>query len=184
MNHREDPWEPLEGYRPNRDCPMPLGDDKPQDEDEPLSFQTMRRIELIARLHHMAFSTRLQEGLPPAQAGALKIIAKTPGLSQRALADALHIQRATATVMLQKMEKAGFIERRPDPEDQRISRIYPTEAAKVLDAENHKNFLAYFARAFDNFSDQELRQMFSSLEKLRDNLRGFLDDTEYPEHKE
>lgn len=175
MKHREDDWEPLPHFDPGRH-PDAL-DDARQETDEPLSFQTVRRIELIARLHHMAFATNLQiGGLPPAQAGALKTVVNNPGLSQRELADKLHIQRATATVMLQKMERAGFIDRIPDPVDQRISRIYPTEAAKVLDAENHQAFLAYFAKCFENFSEEEIETLFCTLEKLRDNIRGILRD--------
>jgi DNA-binding MarR family transcriptional regulator len=38
-----------------------------------------------------------------------------------------------ATKMLQRMERAGLIERRPDPEDARVSRVYLTERGRALE---------------------------------------------------
>lgn len=123
----------------------------------------------------MAFRSVLQEdGLPPAQASALRIIIHTPGMSQRELADRLHIQRATVTVMLQKMERAGYVDRRPDPMDQRISRIYPTEAAVQLDEEDRRAVDGYFGRVFQDFTSQELQQMDEMLSRLGRNIRGII----------
>ena len=171
---KRDEWEPRE--------PLPM-DDEPQ-ADEPQSFLAMRRIELAGRLHHMAFRSVLQaSGLPPAQAGALKTIVKNPGLSQRELGDHLHIQRATCTVMLQKMEKAGYIRREPDPFDQRISRIYPTEAAEALDENNEKAFNDYFDRCFSGFSQEEFDALQAALVKLNTTLRDMTKDIPEPPDK-
>ena len=35
--------------------------------------------------------------------------------------------------MLQRMERAGLIERRPDPEDARVSLVYLTERGRALE---------------------------------------------------
>jgi DNA-binding MarR family transcriptional regulator len=167
------------GPRPPEDRP-PIS----AEEDSP-EFAAIRQIELLARLHHMAFRSLFQEGgLPPAQAGAMKIIIRTPGMSQRELADKLHIQRATATVMLQKMEKAGYIDRRPDQDDQRISRIYPTSTALTEDAENLKNVSAYFSRCFRNIPQQDFDTMVSTLAQVGKNLREILDENPEPIGKE
>jgi DNA-binding MarR family transcriptional regulator len=166
--------------------PHPPGDQPPiaADEDSP-EFAAIRHIELLARLHHMAFRSLFREdGLPPAQAGAMRVIIRTPGMSQRELADKLHIQRATATVMLQKMEKAGYIDRRPDQDDQRISRIYPTATAITADAENRKNVSAYFSRCFQNIPQQDFDTMVFTLEQVGSNLREILDENPEPIGKE
>ena len=154
-------------------------------EDEPTAFRLMRRIEYTGRIHHMAFRSVLQEGgLPPAQASALRIIIRTPGMSQRELADRLHIQRATVTVMLQKMERSGYVDRRPDPMDQRISRIYPTPAAVALDEEDRRAVDGYFSRVFQNFSPEELQHMDALLSRLGQNIRGILEDRPESPRKE
>lgn len=43
------------------------------------------------------------------------------------------VEPPTATKMLQRMEHAGLIERRPDPEDARVSRVYLTEQGRALE---------------------------------------------------
>lgn len=165
MKHREEIWEPEHGL-PQGPCdPMPK--EVETYEGEPDSFLAMRRIEYVGRVHHMAFKSRLQDiGIPPAQMGALRTITKFPGMSQRELADQLHIQRATATVMLQKMEKAGLIRRENDKEDQRISRIYPSDYALSVDEENRKSVEAYFDQCFQGISQEEVTLLLDILSRL------------------
>ena len=180
MKRREAIWD---DKLPAPDHGPPFGEEG-REEDSP-EFAAIRRIELLGRLHHMAFRAVLPEnGLPPAQAGALRVIIRHPGLSQRELADKLHIQRATATVMLQKMEKCGYIDRRPDLDDQRISRIYPTETALADEAENHKKISAYFARCFSGVDESEFDVMRGCLGKLEENLRSILHESPDPADKE
>lgn len=185
MKRPEEDWErePLfDGPGPHPKAPD--FEEEPRADDPP-EFAAIRRIEILSRLHHMAFRALLQEeGLPPAQAGAMRVVIREPGMSQRELADKLHIQRATATVMLQKMEKAGYIDRRPDQVDQRISRIYPTEQAKAMDAENQKAVDAYFARCFAGVTQREFDAMETAMGKLGANLREILSKTPNPIRKE
>lgn len=184
MLHREDGWAPEFAAPRCPDEPIP----DPEEEgfsDEPKTFRFLRYVEYIGRIHHMAFRTVLQESnLPPAQMSAMKFIIRTPGMSQRELADALHIQRATVTVMLQKMEKAGFIDRRPDQEDQRVSRIYPTQMAIIQEAENKKAVDDYFAACFRDFQPEEFEELDHVLKKLGENIRRVLAERPEPVDKE
>lgn len=175
MKHREDEWAPLPEFEKDQAPRDPIS--TPEAMEEPESFTALRRIEYIGRIHHMAFGTVLEQGkLPPAQVGALKVIIRSPGMSQRELADALHIQRATVTVMLQKMEKAGYIDRRPDQVDQRVSRIYPTEIALEFDQENKKAVDAYFDRCFQGFKPEDYDMLEQILTRLGGNIRAILED--------
>ena len=185
MKRPEDKWEQdLRFEGPPESRPPFSEEEAPAEEDSP-GFAVIRRIELLGRLHHMAFRTLLREdGLSPAQVGAMKDIIRTPGLSQRELADKLHIQRATATVMLQKMEKSGYIDRRPDQDDQRISRIYPTEMAITVDGENQKNVAAYFSRCTAEIIQQDYNVMLECLGRMERNLREILAENPEPLGKE
>ena len=49
------------------------------------------------------------------------------GLMQSQLVERMCVQPPTVSKMLDRMEKAGLVERRPDSEDSRISRVYLTE---------------------------------------------------------
>lgn len=55
------------------------------------------------------------------------------GISQSQLAACMEVEPPTATKMLQRMERAGLIERRPDPEDARVSLVYLTERGRTLE---------------------------------------------------
>ena len=77
-------------------------------------------------------------GIPPAQMFCLREVAHNAGITQRDLAEKLNVSRPTLTVMLQKMEKAGLIERRADETDQRFTRISPRErTARSVHDEMH-----------------------------------------------
>jgi DNA-binding MarR family transcriptional regulator len=55
------------------------------------------------------------------------------GLPQSQLAACMGVEPPTATKMLQRMEHAGLIERRPDVKDARISRVYLTGRGRALE---------------------------------------------------
>src|SRR5262249_61210840 len=55
------------------------------------------------------------------------------GIPQSQLAACMGVEPPTATKMLQRMEHAGLVERRPDPEDARVSRVYLTERGRMLE---------------------------------------------------
>ena len=55
------------------------------------------------------------------------------GIPQSQLATCMEVESPTVTKMLQRMEHAGLIERRPDPEDARVSRVYLTERGRALE---------------------------------------------------
>ena len=89
----------------------------------------------VAAHRQLMFTVFAQEGAHPAQAFCLKILAQRDGISQRELAGALHLSSPTVTAMLQRMEKGGTIERRPDPADGRITRVYLTAAGRERERE-------------------------------------------------
>ena len=54
------------------------------------------------------------------------------GLSLSEMAELVHVQPATASRMLDRMEAAGLVERRQDIEDGRVSRIFLTRVGRNL----------------------------------------------------
>jgi DNA-binding MarR family transcriptional regulator len=55
------------------------------------------------------------------------------GIPQSQLAACMEVEPPTATKMLQRMERTGLIERKPDPEDARVSRVFLTERGRALE---------------------------------------------------
>lgn len=54
------------------------------------------------------------------------------GITLSEMAEGLCVQQATITRMLGRIESAGLVTRRKDPDDQRVSRIYLTETGRAL----------------------------------------------------
>ena len=106
---------------------MSVSPEQPQD---PTLGQLLAQV---CRLAGKRRRLRLEKiGLHHAQGMVLFHLWKEDGLSQRDLAEALHITPPTASNTLQRMERDGWIERRRDDADQRIVRVYLTEKARDL----------------------------------------------------
>src|SRR5216110_2601839 len=90
-------------------------------------------IARVALLHRTRVSEYLAEhNLYVGQEMLLKCLWNQDGLSQKEIADSMGIQAATATRMVIRMEQSGFVERRTDPDDQRVSNVYLTERGRSL----------------------------------------------------
>lgn len=83
-------------------------------------------------------------GLTASQFLTLEVLWKENGLKFKELAECLSIEGPTFTGALDRLEQAGYVERRDDPDDRRSLRIWVTprgqeikptafEAARVLD---------------------------------------------------
>jgi len=86
------------------------------------------------RLHKQLMLTTLAgRGTHPGQVFCLHVLAGHDGISQRDLAAALRLAPPTVSKMLQAMQKAGAVERRPDDADQRLTRVFLTAAGRELE---------------------------------------------------
>jgi DNA-binding MarR family transcriptional regulator len=106
----------------------------------------------------------------------LRALWKQEGLTHSELAASLHVQPATMTKMVQRMEKAGFVERKSDPDDQRVSRVYLTDAGRAVEAEVKQVWRTLENETFDGFTMEErvlLRRFFL---QVRENLIKVTED--------
>src|SRR5665213_4067837 len=71
-------------------------------------------------------------GLSRAQCQVLFRLAVSEGMNQARLADMLEIEPISLARLIDRMEQAGWVERRPDPTDRRAWKLYMTEKAKPL----------------------------------------------------
>ena len=90
----------------------------------------------VARLIRTIFDRRVRDiGLTRAQWLVLTRVYRRPGVSQTELAEMLEIDRASAGRMIDRMEKNGWVERRPDRADRRINRLHLTDEARRVHTE-------------------------------------------------
>ena len=87
----------------------------------------------VMKLHRKLAETGLNEfGLHVGQELVLLWLNEQDGMTQSELADALSIEAATVTKVLQRMEAAGLVERRQDSDDARVSRVYLMPKSREL----------------------------------------------------
>jgi DNA-binding MarR family transcriptional regulator len=142
---------------------------------DPQSYAAFRSLKRVMTLYRqLAFTVFEGAGVHPGQAACLFIVASKPGLSQRELADRLYVSPPTVTTMLQKMERAGFIERRPDSADQRLMRIWPTDKGSKAARALGEVFADHMKTMFDGFTDEELAQFAQLMERLGSNVAQWL----------
>jgi DNA-binding MarR family transcriptional regulator len=125
----------------------------------------------ICRLKHARVQSLLESlGLYRGQPPVLRALWGREGLTQTEIARHLQVQPATMTKMLKRMEKAGFVERRPDPEDQRVSRVYLTEAGRTVRADVQQVWRTLEEEAFAGFTPEEQALLRRFFLQIRDNL--------------
>ena len=111
-------------------------------------------------------------GLYQGQPAVLRVLWEQDGLTQSELAESLHRSPSTITNMVKRMEKAGFVQRRPDPKDERISRVYLTDAGDSIKAAVNGVWRTFEEQAFAGFSEEESTVFRDFLLRLCRNIEG------------
>lgn len=119
-----------------------------------------------ARAHALLEAIGLYRGQPP----VLRALWEQEGLTHTALAERLHVTPATITRMLQRMEKAGFVLRKPDAGDQRVSRVYLTEAGRTIRSQVQAVWHTMERETFAGFTPDERTVLRRFLLQVRENL--------------
>lgn len=91
-------------------------------------------------------------------------------MSQSELAEQMKVTSATITRMVQRMEKAGLIERRLDDRDQRITRVYLQDSGRKILRQVEKVWHQLEFETFMGFTDQERDDIRQYLLRMRENL--------------
>jgi MarR family transcriptional regulator, transcriptional regulator for hemolysin len=125
----------------------------------------------VARLLRRSFDRRLESlGLTQAQWRALVNIARTEGLSQTALAECLEIQPITVGRLIDRMESAGWVERRSHPADRRAVQLYLTPKSQPIIEEIHSRANDMMAECVMGMSSASQKQLFEQLQRIKQNL--------------
>src|ERR1700749_397765 len=89
----------------------------------------------VARLMRKRFEQRARAaalGLTRGQAAVLANLARQEGINQVSLSKTLDLEPIPRAGLLDRLQAAALIERRPDPKDRRAHLLYLTEAAYPL----------------------------------------------------
>jgi DNA-binding MarR family transcriptional regulator len=109
-------------------------------------------------------------GLSRAQWAVLSRIARSEGLRQVDLAGEMEMEPISVGRLIDKLEAAGLVERRPDPADRRAYRLYLLPAGVPVLEEVRTIALGVIAPALGHLSESEIEALAATLSEVRDNL--------------
>lgn len=127
----------------------------------------------VFRLFSRAWNRRLKDvrgDITPPQSQILGALKVSDGLTQTELADEAEMEKAPLGRHLDRMEQMGLIERRPDPTDRRVRRVYYSANAEALEPEMWRAAFDMFEVALGDLTVKERRTLLSLLGRLKQNL--------------
>ncbi len=140
------------------------------DERPSLKEELLEMLHRSAHLLHRSGPHLRRRGhrppMPPAQDRLLRLLLTTGPLTQRDLAELLNVRSASLSELLGKLEKPGWIRRRPHETDKRTIDIDLTEEGEQMLRSIGNERAAMADEVFGNLTEEELRQLQGLLGKL------------------
>lgn len=124
-----------------------------------------------SRLARRAFDERVRaEGVTGPQARLLLMLERTPGENQGHYADQLDVEPITLCRMVDRLEDAGLVERRPDPDDRRARRLHLTAKSRGKLTRVRERLEQMVEDMLSGLSAAEREEFIRMLTVLRANL--------------
>jgi len=125
----------------------------------------------IARLLRKRYEQRARPfGLTRAQWQILAHLQRHEGINQSGLAEIIEIEPVTVGRLVDRMEEAGWVERRADPGDRRAHRLFLTERARPMLERCRTLAEELRGEAFSGLNDGERETLTALLVHIRSNL--------------
>lgn len=125
----------------------------------------------VSRLLRKRFDERARLiGVTRQQWRTLSVLKRHEGSNQGMLAELLEVEPITLGRMIDRLEEAGWVERRRDPGDRRVWRIHLTDAAQPILLQLKTIADALFVDAAEGISSDDQTKLHALLEQLRSNL--------------
>jgi len=141
-----------------------------------LSSRVFRAFMRTLRLHRQLMMRMMAEhGAHPGQAMCLHLLEANDGITQRDLAEALHLARPTVSRMLRGMEAAGLVDRSPDARDQRLTHVHLTPAGRDLATELRSVAAAHVNETIGSLPEHDRAELARLLEDLGTSMARAID---------
>ena len=125
----------------------------------------------VSRLLRKRFDRRARTiGLTRAQWSVMAHLSRNEGINQSALADILEIEPITLVHQLDRLEAAGWIERRLDANDRRVRLLYLTALGRQILGKMQALGMETKAEAVSGLTTAEQDALIDTLMKIKANL--------------
>lgn len=125
----------------------------------------------VSRLMRRAFDEKARLlGMTRPQWQVVSILSVNEGINQGGLAELLEVEPITLGRMVDRLQDAALVERRPDPADRRAWRLYLTDKAQDLLVHLRPLALDTMEAAQEGLSQSERDSLLSAMKVMRANL--------------
>jgi MarR family transcriptional regulator for hemolysin len=126
----------------------------------------------VARLLRTYADQRARRlGITRAQWAVMARLEHSEGLKQSELAEMLDLQPITLTRLVDRLCASGLIERRPDPGDRRVKRLYLTAQARPLMDRLAELGNDLMGSVLEGFDAKAIERMIAELSGVKENLK-------------
>lgn len=131
----------------------------------------LREIGMIARALDSISNIEFKDlDLTRGQYLYLVRIYENPGIIQEKLAEMIKVDRTTAARAIKKLEMQGFIQKRPDEQNKKIKKLYPTEKGKKVYPLLRREGEHSMEVALSGFTPEEKETIFKLVHRVRENV--------------
>jgi len=106
-----------------------------------------------------------EANISPSQLTLINYTASDPGCGVQAMAEGLKLATPTVSIGISQLEKAGFIERQPDPQDGRAVLLFLTPKGLKFHQKTLEFRCKKFASLLTELNSQERTTLLNLLEK-------------------
>ena len=125
----------------------------------------------VARLMRTTFDANMKPlGITRSQWWLLVYLYRDNGLTQTELAEVLDISKVTLGGIIDRLERKGWVERRPDIDDRRANRVFLAEGAEEITAELVKSGRSLMKEIAKGMSEEDQILLANLLSNLKTNL--------------
>jgi DNA-binding MarR family transcriptional regulator len=144
---------------------------------DPLTAQVLQALGKVVHLNRLiTIKMAARHGIQPPEGFALTFLGRNEGISQRDLAEMLHLSPPRVSAILQTLEERGALVRRADEVDRRLARVFLTDEGRRQEKEQRGVLGEYVARTLGAFSEADRRDLARLLGKLGDRLLAVLQE--------
>ena len=124
-----------------------------------------------ARLMRRSFDARAKQiGVTRPQWRVLSVLRRFEGVNQGGLAELLEVEPITVCRMVDRLQEAQLVERRPDPADRRSWLLFLTPKAQELLGQLRPLAEEMLDEALEGIGDKDRIILTKSLDQMRRNL--------------
>jgi MarR family transcriptional regulator, organic hydroperoxide resistance regulator len=149
---------------------------EPSEAFDPIASQAFQAFGRAFHMHRQAMIRRFAgpETHHHGEVFALRLLAHKDGISQRELAETLHLSRSRITSILQGMERDGIVRREADAADHRVTRVFLTAEGREREMQQRAEFEEYLNKTIGALSDHDKQELARILDEVSGHIAALV----------